>query len=230
MPLKDLEARRAYVKAKYAANREERLAKAAAYYRENADRIKAKALAWHHANRELAHDRSKAWRLKNSAHLRQSKKQYAVANKQKIREQQLRWARSPKGRAKSRECLKRWKQSHPDRMKQHSLAYARRNPEKLAAQCNKRRAMKLGAAVGDRSAYVAFVKRVKSPHPMSCYWCNKPVPQRRRHIDHIIPLARGGADDVHNLCCSCATCNRKKNAKLPHEFCGQHVLPFGAAA
>jgi hypothetical protein len=38
------------------------------------------------------------------------------------------------------------------------------------------------------------------------------------HLDHIVPLARGGEDTPENLCLSCAACNQRKHARLPHEF------------
>jgi hypothetical protein len=37
-------------------------------------------------------------------------------------------------------------------------------------------------------------------------------------IDHIIPISRGGADTVDNICLSCLPCNLAKHAELPDEF------------
>jgi 5-methylcytosine-specific restriction endonuclease McrA len=42
-------------------------------------------------------------------------------------------------------------------------------------------------------------------------------------------LARGGPDDVANICCACVTCNSRKGDKLPHQFTGQLEL-FSVAA
>lgn len=47
-----------------------------------------------------------------------------------------------------------------------------------------------------------------------------------RHLDHVIPLARGGADTVANLCVACEPCNRRKHSKLPEEYSGQAELQF----
>lgn len=38
------------------------------------------------------------------------------------------------------------------------------------------------------------------------------------HIDHAVPLARGGVDAPENLCLSCEACNLKKSVRMPHEF------------
>lgn len=84
------------------------------------------------------------------------------------------------------------------------------------------RARAVGAPVtGDRKAYRRFVLEVRSAERVSCYWCGRLVPKSKRRIDHIIPLDKGGADDVRNLCCACVGCNSQKGAKLPHEFSGQ---------
>ena len=34
------------------------------------------------------------------------------------------------------------------------------------------------------------------------------------HIDHILPIAKGGTDDIENLCLSCSWCNSSKATKV----------------
>lgn len=38
------------------------------------------------------------------------------------------------------------------------------------------------------------------------------------HVDHRLPIARGGTDDPANLCCACQRCNLAKHTKTPEEF------------
>lgn len=38
------------------------------------------------------------------------------------------------------------------------------------------------------------------------------------HIDHIVPISRGGSNRDENLCVACATCNLAKSAKLASEW------------
>lgn len=51
-----------------------------------------------------------------------------------------------------------------------------------------------------------------------CYWCHKPLKDLKVHIDHYIPLAKGGKHTLSNLVVSCQSCNNKKHAKDPIEF------------
>jgi len=52
-----------------------------------------------------------------------------------------------------------------------------------------------------------------------CWWCMKKL--ESYHIDHVIPLAKGGEHSPRNIVISCPTCNMRKGAKLPQEFAGK---------
>lgn len=51
----------------------------------------------------------------------------------------------------------------------------------------------------------------------SCAYCRTPL-FAYYHIDHVLPLSRGGPDKLENLALSCPTCNMRKNAKTGVEF------------
>jgi 5-methylcytosine-specific restriction endonuclease McrA len=97
-----------------------------------------------------------------------------------------------------------------DKIRERSRQYYASQPAPAIARANKRRAIQINAQSGDRAAYRAFV--------IACRWCEQPVDKALRRIDHVIPLARGGADDVANLCCACFACNARKGSKLPDEW------------
>lgn len=44
-----------------------------------------------------------------------------------------------------------------------------------------------------------------------------------REIDHIIPRAEGGTDDLDNLQCICSECHKAKSAAEGHEAAGHRV-------
>lgn len=53
-----------------------------------------------------------------------------------------------------------------------------------------------------------------------CWWCGKAYGENY-HIDHRIPLSKGGTNWPNNLCVACTQCNQSKGSKLPHEFNGR---------
>ena len=50
-----------------------------------------------------------------------------------------------------------------------------------------------------------------------CVACGK---SDELEVDHIIPLSRGGSNDLSNLQLLCSTCNRSKGAKTMQEWSG----------
>ena len=62
-----------------------------------------------------------------------------------------------------------------------------------------------------------------------CAICGKFVPYTEFTVDHIVPLAKGGSNDLSNPQCACGVCNRIKQDILPEELdgeaCGDHAIP-----
>jgi len=53
--------------------------------------------------------------------------------------------------------------------------------------------------------------------PKECHWCGDPVDDNY-HLDHVIPVSRGGKSSLDNLVISCPACNLSKGDKLPSEW------------
>lgn len=49
-----------------------------------------------------------------------------------------------------------------------------------------------------------------------CSYCR--MPMRQYHIEHIIPLSRGGGNGAENLALACPTCNQEKSWRTPEEW------------
>lgn len=50
----------------------------------------------------------------------------------------------------------------------------------------------------------------------ACYWCFEPL--HEYHIDHIIPVSKGGTNNPDNICIACPACNLQKKAQLPEDW------------
>ncbi len=61
-------------------------------------------------------------------------------------------------------------------------------------------------------------KYVFQRNQYQCQSCGKTYKETQLTIDHIIPLARGGSNDISNLHTLCLTCNQRKRDKLDQRF------------
>jgi len=50
----------------------------------------------------------------------------------------------------------------------------------------------------------------------TCVYCNKIG--GKLEVDHIIPISRGGGNELSNLATACRKCNRQKKDRTPDEF------------
>ena len=46
-----------------------------------------------------------------------------------------------------------------------------------------------------------------------CQYCGAEPAKKDLHIDHILPVAKGGGDEIENLTTACADCNLGKGAR-----------------
>jgi 5-methylcytosine-specific restriction endonuclease McrA len=102
-------------------------------------------------------------------------------------------------RKKAQARTKQWALENPD--------WARRNAK---VSNHKRRAKAVGSFTADDIAAIFKSQRGK------CAYCRKKVGDSY-HVDHIVPIARGGPNVRSNLQITCAACNRAKAARDPIE-------------
>lgn len=80
------------------------------------------------------------------------------------------------------------------------------------------RAHQLGCKIGRRRPILAVYRRAVHSPILLCYWCKALTLPGERHVDHIQPLATGGAHVAGNLCITCVDCNLSKGDTTPAEF------------
>jgi 5-methylcytosine-specific restriction endonuclease McrA len=53
---------------------------------------------------------------------------------------------------------------------------------------------------------------------VTCYYCEKEVPDYEAHLEHKTPVSRGGTNKHSNLALACPECNFEKGSKTEKEF------------
>jgi 5-methylcytosine-specific restriction endonuclease McrA len=48
-----------------------------------------------------------------------------------------------------------------------------------------------------------------------CYLCGTSVSFFEFHVDHVVPISRGGLHTMFNIATACSSCNRRKFHHLP---------------
>lgn len=104
---------------------------------------------------------------------------------------------------------RKYYQANQEKERARRSAYGKGNKEYNAALSNRRRARR--AANGGRHTMAEW-KAKKMEYGNSCAVCkcvDKPLTR-----DHIIPLSKGGIDNIENIQPLCQSCNSKKSNKI----------------
>jgi 5-methylcytosine-specific restriction endonuclease McrA len=61
------------------------------------------------------------------------------------------------------------------------------------------------------------VERLLMQQSSRCAYCKRSI-KAKFHVDHIMPLSKGGSNSAKNIQLLCQTCNQMKHAKHPIDF------------
>jgi len=115
---------------------------------------------------------------------------------------------------KKRIAARRYRLENPDKVKAAYAAWAKANPEANRVRVQNRRARKL-ANGGECSK--GLVDKLLILQKGKCPCCGNSL-GKDYHLDHIVPLARGGSNSDSNMQLLTKVCNMQKHAKDPVDF------------
>lgn len=107
-------------------------------------------------------------------------------------------------RAAAREQQARYRDEHPNAAREWWAA----SPERHRLYQAKRRA----SAAGEWTVTERDINRLLARHDHRCAYCG--TRPEKLHLDHVIPLKRGGRHSIGNLLPACQPCNSSKSARL----------------
>jgi 5-methylcytosine-specific restriction endonuclease McrA len=159
------------------------------YYKKNREKVKAQQRKYRKENREKLAAQQRKYRKENHEKVEAQKREYRKENREKL--------------AAAR---RRWREANPERYRASSVAGTQRR------RAREENARQDGHTADDLARYWAAVGYA------GCFLKGPTCNGRYEHIDHYVPLARGGEHTVENLVPACSRCNQAKHAKLMEEW------------
>jgi 5-methylcytosine-specific restriction endonuclease McrA len=119
-----------------------------------------------------------------------------------------------KYRERARDYYYRTRSERRENENARKQEYKRLHPEVRRNDQRRRRALKFNAVTDSSKIISSHICNA----PNKCYWCGKRLYGNNWHMDHVIPLSKGGSHTSANIVKSCVKCNTSKGNKLPHEW------------
>jgi 5-methylcytosine-specific restriction endonuclease McrA len=206
-----------------------------AYYEANREQVLERGRQWHNENREYCAAQAGLYHAENRDDIRERKRAYYEANREAESERNRRYRETnldivrERGREANRKRLQR-----TDR----PCRYAKSAGCEEFAIVNGnacRQHMKADSARRNARKQEKVRRSLASNQGWVCTWCACLLPEDlgATHVDHIIPVARGGPEDEWNLQLLHDVCNMSKQDKitpLALALAAEHGIALAAAA
>lgn len=177
-------------------------------------------------NKEAKAASDSKYREANKEKLSQHKKEYYRENFKRLSEKakQRRLNRTSEEIKRDSEIAhKKYLNESPEqkaRRAEYGKNYHKTESGKLSSRVNaqKRRANKISTSDGTVTAQA--LENLKELQNNKCYYCNCELlftENNKVHLDHYIPLSKGGIHSIENVVWSCSSCNYSKGDTIPND-------------
>lgn len=174
------------------------------------------ALKYHKLNRSVYNERARKWAKENPERVKEIQAQYRSKHDMAEYSRQYRNNHLEKRKQIERDSARKRRKELGEKYRIRDRNYAKtekaRANDRVQGQIKRAR---------KHSAPGKFTKQdiqnIYQKQEGLCYWCKKDL-NNIYHIDHYIPLSRGGSNFPDNIVLACPHCNIARNNKLPEEF------------
>ena len=161
------------------------------------------------------------------------KKEYYLNNRSAIIKSRKETIVTPEAKEKRKKYLLKYYKENKEEKKEKSKKYYKENREQLLKKASEYKKTKEGkissraSASKRRNASLDNDDGTITKHSLDtllqiqnnqCFYCKKDLSlltDREVHLDHYIPISKGGAHSITNVVWSCSSCNLQKNASIP---------------
>ena len=141
---------------------------------------------------------------------REAKRRWYEANPERHRENNRRWLDANPER--HREQGRRWQDANPEKERERKRRYREAHPEKGREYQRRRRARR-----NNNGVYVVSDKDLRRLQQQPCAHAHLGPCNGHMHVDHIVPVSRGGTHGIGNLQRLCQRHNISKHDRLEVE-------------
>jgi 5-methylcytosine-specific restriction endonuclease McrA len=168
-------------------------------------------------HKEVVYKKNKEWFLDNPEkrkHYTETERSKRIANPQKSRDTVKRYRKAHPAIVQGR--VSAWKSTHRSRVNEWQFAWKKRNPERVRLSNLPGRLRRRGNA--NRSEIKEFmIENLMWRGGYYCEKCGRELSLKEKnilHIDHVVPLVKGGGGNKENLQLLCQRCNLVKGIKI----------------
>jgi 5-methylcytosine-specific restriction endonuclease McrA len=165
------------------------------------------------ANKEKRSKYNALYAEANKDEIRQKKAKHRAKNRESISAQKAEY------RSKNRKMIQasgaNYRANNKCKIRAKSSAYYAKRPDVFAQNERNRRARKSNAEGRHTALEIQAIFDRQRGICANCKAKLRKESPGKYHVDHIMPLARGGSNWPSNLQCLCPKCNLSKNAKDP---------------
>jgi 5-methylcytosine-specific restriction endonuclease McrA len=175
----------------------------------NRERLLARKRELHRINAEREREYNRAYRSAHREQVNANARAYRAANKDKVRT----WNRGDRARHRDKRLAynRQYQQQTAEQRADYWRAYRARNRRRFRARDNARwhlyRARKRAAG---GTFTPAEWEALKAHYNYQCLCCALREPDIKLTADHIVPVSKGGRNDINNIQPLCITCNLRK--------------------
>lgn len=162
---------------------------------------KAVCRSWRSRNKERTRKYLRQWTQENAARAKRRRRAYEKANPDYI--------------SRERQRSNEWAGQNRGHLSKYRLSWAKNNRDREVVHLRNRRARKRGNGGSHTPEEVAELLVRQGG---LCEYCRCDITPKNKTVDHIVPLSKGGRNDVENLQILCRPCNSRKGVKDASEF------------